>query len=186
MTMLKAVLAKMLLLTVSLLLTVNVANAGNELTQQLKIVGKGEMSWLFIDLYQASLYSPTGEYQQRVYPQALKIVYQQDIDRDDLVNATEKEWQKLSQKQFQKQSQKQALDASQYQDWLVALRQLWPDIKEGEDLLFIVEADGRGVFYHNDQLLGGINSNEFSEAFLSIWLSKNTSEPGLRRQLIGE
>ena len=153
---------------------VNFANASSERIQQLKMVGQGEMSWLFIDLYQASFYSQTGKYQEWVYPQALKIVYQRDIEKDDLVSATEKEWQKLS------------LDGREYQQWLKALTQLWPDIKKGDALVFMVEADGRGFFYHNNQLLGGINNNDFSGAFLSIWLSKNSSEPALRKQLIGE
>lgn len=176
MTLLKEVMTytNVRVLTLALLLTVNVASAANSLTDSLKRVGKGEMSWLFIDLYHATFYSKTGEYQEQVYPQALKIVYQRDIDKDDLVSATEKEWQKLS------------LDAKQYQQWLPALRLLWPDIKKGDNLLFRVEADGRGLFYHNNQLLGGINGNQFPAAFLSIWLSENSSEPRLRRQLIGE
>ncbi|MFT6984640.1 MAG: hypothetical protein ACJAT7_000437 [Psychromonas sp.] len=176
MTILKALLTypKVLLLTISLLLMVNLANASNQLTAPLKMVGQGEMSWLFINLYHASFYSQSGEYQEQVYPQALKIVYQQDIDKEDLVSATEKEWRKLS------------LNNKQYQNWLTELTQLWPDIKKGDQLLFRVEADGRGLFYHNNQLLGGINSDQFSAAFLSIWLSKNSSEPKLRKQLLGE
>jgi len=163
-----------LLLAASLLLTANLANASNQRTDPLKMVGQGEMSWLFIDLYHASFYSQTGAYQAGGYPQALKIVYQQNIDKQDLVTATEKEWQKLS------------LDARQYQEWLAALTQLWPDIKKGDDLLFMVEADGNGFFYHNNQLLGGIKDKEFSAAFLSIWLSKNSSEAQLRKKLLGE
>jgi len=165
---------KALLLTVSLLVTVNLASASSQRIAQLKMIGQGEMSWLFIDLYHASLYSQTGKYHERVYPQALKLVYQRDIDKDDLVSATKNEWQKL------------ALDAGQYQYWLTALTQLWPDIKKGDALAFMVAADGRGLFYHNNRLLGGINSKEFPSAFLSIWLSKKSSEPALRRQLIGE
>ena len=152
----------------------NYSHASYSPTQQLKQIGQGDMSWLFFDLYQASLYSDTGIYRDQDYPQALKIIYKRDINSADLVNVTEKEWQKL------------ALDADEYQYWLPALSQLWPDIKEGDALVFLVGVDGLGAFYHNNQLLGGIDSDAFSKAFLSIWLSTNTSEPILRRQLIGE
>lgn len=165
---------KLLPLAITLLISITPASASTQLTQNLKMVGQGEMSWLFIDLYEASLYSENGQYEQRAYPQALNIVYQKDITKSHLISATEKEWKKLS------------LNEQQYPYWLAALDQLWPDIKKGDELLFMVENDGRGFFYHNDQLLGGINSRQFSDAFLSIWLSKNTSEPALRKQLLGE
>lgn len=165
---------KEFLFMMSLLLMVNFANASSERLAQLKRVGQGEMSWLFIDLYQAALYSSSGKYQDKVYPQALKISYRRDIDKDDLVTATQKQWKKLS------------LDDALYQPWLKKLTQLWPDIQKGDELVFMVETDGGGLFYHNNQLLGGVNSKQFSNAFLSIWLSPKTTEPKLRRQLIGE
>lgn len=165
---------KLLPLAISFLISITPASASNQLTQQLKMVGQGDMSWLFIDIYEASLYSKNGQYTKKSYPQALDIVYQKDIDKDHLISATEKEWEKLS------------LEYKEYTYWLAALQEIWPDIKKGDHLLFMVESDGRGFFYHNEQLLGGINSNQFSEAFLGIWLSKNTSEPSLRKQLIGQ
>lgn len=131
------------------------------------------MSWLFIDIYQASLYSTDGTYQLQAYPQALKIDYKRSISKNTLIEATAKQWQDLP------------LTATRYQPWLNALDRLWPDIEKGDSLLFLVEKNGQGVFYHNEILLGGINSREFSAAFLSIWLSKQTTEPALRKQLIG-
>lgn len=164
---------KIIILMISLL-TINLAYASANQMKQLKMVGKGEMSWLFIDLYNVFFYSQTGKYQENEYPQALKIIYLRDIDNEHLVTATQKQWQKLK------------FDVREYQPWLISLKQLWPDIKKGDELLFLVDADGRGIFYHNNKILGGINSNAFSAAFLSIWLSENSSEPALRKQLIGE
>lgn len=157
----------------TLLLTSLPVNANAHLTQHLKMVGQGEMSWLFIDLYQASLYSPTGEYKQTHYPQALNILYQKNIDKDHLITATEKEWQKLG------------LNEALYGNWLAQLNNIWPDINKGDELLFLVEDNGSGYFYHNKKLLGSVNNQQFSEAFLSIWLSQNSSEPTLRKQLLG-
>jgi len=162
------------ILFVSLLMTANIAFASSHLTQHLKMVGQGQMSWLFIDLYHAELYSPNGQYKNKNYPQALNIIYQKDINKKHLVSATEKEWQKL------------AIDAAQQPIWLSQLNEIWPDIKKGDQLLFMVENDGSGYFYHNNQLLGTVNNPHFSEAFLSIWLSQKSSQPMLRKQLLGE
>ena len=140
----------------------------------LQYVGQGKMSWLFIDIYKASLFSEDGKYQPRQYPQALTIRYQRNISKKELLKATRQEWQKLS------------VDENLYREWLHKLSKLWPEIKEGDSLTFLVSSNGHGDFYHNDNWLGRIDNPEFSDAFLSIWLSEHTSEPGLRRKLIGE
>jgi len=165
---------KKILLGALMMCCATLSYASNEPAQQLKKIGQGNMSWLFFDLYQASLYSKTGDYAVGDYPQALKIIYQRNIYSADLVNVTEKEWQKLG------------FTSGEYQQWLPVLSALWPDIKEDDVLLFLVDVDGYGAFYHNNQLLGRVDNSAFSKAFLSIWLSTNTSEPALRRKLIGE
>ncbi|MCW8996070.1 MAG: chalcone isomerase family protein [Psychromonas sp.] len=140
----------------------------------LKNVGQGKMSWLFMDIYQASLFSKDGRYQPKQYPQALIIRYQRNFSKSTLLKATQQQWQKLS------------VDENLYQQWLQTLSVIWPEIKKGERLTFLVSSNGRGDFYHNGNWLGSIDNPDFSDAFLSIWLSENTSEPDLRRKLIGE
>lgn len=159
---------------ITLLMITNIANASNSITQQMKMVGQGKMSWLFIDLYKATLYSATGQYKQQHYPQALNILYHKNIAKEHLIRATQQQWQNLDVKE------------KQSQQWLTKLNRIWPDISKGDELLFKVEEDGSGYFYHNNQLLGAVNNQQFSEAFLAIWLSKNSSEPKLRQQLLGE
>lgn len=145
-----------------------------QLTDHLKVVGQGHMSWLFIDLYQATLYSATGTHQTKLFPQALNINYKKDIKAAHLISATQKEWSKLS------------IYSPVHEKWLTQLTGLWPNIKKGDQLLFLVESNGLGYFYHNNQLLGGIKSQQFSEDFLAIWLSQKSSEPKLRAKLLGE
>jgi hypothetical protein len=148
--------------------------AYSNLTAQLKTVGKGEMSWLFMDVYQVSLHSANGRYVHQEYPQALTIRYQRSFKKEGLIKATAEEWQKMN------------IDSQKYKPWLAQLLELWPDVNRGDTLTFLVVKNGRGTFYHNDRLLGDIENPNFSSAFLDIWLSKKTSEPDLRRQLIGE
>jgi len=138
------------------------------------MIGQGTMSWFFIDIYQATLFSTTGRYQPHVYPLALNIVYLKDIDKQQLLDATEKQWQKLG------------LTRHQYAYWLIELNKIWPNIKRGEQLLFLIKGEGEGHFYHNNRLLGHINDAQFSEKFIAIWLSKQTTRPKLRQQLLGQ
>lgn len=154
--------------------TVTNNNSSPYLSQQLKPVGQGIMRWLFMDIYQISLYTQTGEYKPKHYPQVLSIHYQRSIEQQSLIDATSEQWQQ------------QKLSANLYQPWLDKLQVIWPDINNGDRLTLYVSEDGKSDFYHNQQLLGSIDSANFSEAFLGIWLAKNTTEPSLRKQLIGE
>ena len=43
----------------------------------------------------------------------------------------------------------------------------------------------REIYYFDEQPIGIIQDKQFGDAFLAIWLSENTSEPGLRKQLLG-
>ncbi|MEH6452007.1 MAG: chalcone isomerase family protein [Psychromonas sp.] len=139
----------------------------------LRLVGQGGMSWMFMDIYQASLYSQDGTYQHSNYPQALTINYKKNISKSQLIKATKEQWKKLS------------VDNKRYQPWINDLNRLWPDIAKGDKLTLFIEQGGNGYFYHNGQLIGSVDSPDFAPAFLSIWLSEKTSQPRLRKKLIG-
>ena len=147
--------------------------AYSDVTAQLKTVGTAKLSWFMMDVYKASLHTEDGVYTDKQYPQALKIRYQRDFNKEVLVEATAKEWQKMP------------ISRQQYKPWLKQLSTLWPDVKRGDSITFLVAENGQGSFYHNNRLLGQVDNMEMSEAFLAIWLAQNTSQPRLRRQLIG-
>ena len=134
-------------------------------------VGSGQMDWLFFSVYDASFYTASGRYPAEGLPQALQITYLKDIERQHLIEATQEQWQHLGIKP----------DA----EWLQVLAATWPSVKDGDVLTFVVQADGSNMFYLNDKALGSVQDNQFSAAFLAIWLSDKTSRPELRQQLIG-
>ena len=41
-------------------------------------------------------------------------------------------------------------------------------------------------YYFNGKKLGAIEQNGFADNFLAIWLDADTSEPQMRKQLIGQ
>ena len=63
-----------------------------------KLVGEGKMQWLWFELYQAKLYTPSGNYQAQQWPLALELIYTRHIERDMLIKATEQEWQRQQHK----------------------------------------------------------------------------------------
>ena len=130
--------------------------------------GQGEMSYLFWTLYSAEFYAtPTNS------ERALKLEYYRSIDSKDLVDATEDQWNKLG------------YSDSNIQRWLKPLYAMWPNVEEGSTLTIRVAEDNVSRFYFDEQPIGTIQDKQFGEAFLAIWLSENTSEPVLRKQLLG-
>jgi hypothetical protein len=136
----------------------------------LKEVGKTEMNWLFWKLYDIRLLSADGQYQPQKYPVAIAIRYARDISAEQLVSSTIDEW-----------SRQQIKWKPSWQD---ALRNIWPDVAEGDEIILRVDQNLRSQFYFNDQNIGTIEDEQFAPAFLSIWLSGNTLKPELRNRLI--
>lgn len=135
-------------------------------------VGRIRFSVLFWKVYDSRLLTLTGDYDENSYPKQLEITYLRDIDKQDLVDNTEKQWQHLN------------YSAEQYQEYLPWLAEVWPDIKKGQQLSIVVDQD-TSQFYFNGKAIGQPRSRTFGDMFLAIWLSPNTSEPKLRAELIG-
>lgn len=137
-------------------------------------VGRTQMSWLFWDLYQARLLTEDGEFTWQKWPMTLEITYLRDIEAAHLIEATAEQWQHLQ------------VDEEQQQVWLTQLQQVWPDVSEGDSLTFVVDKQGVGQFFYNQQPIDWQSSAEFSQQFLAIWLSPQSSELARRAELIGE
>ena len=59
-----------------------------------------------------------------------------------------------------------------------------PDVKPGDRLLGLYQPGAGAVFKMGGRVVGEVPDAEFSRLFFGIWLSPQTSEPGLRQQLI--
>jgi hypothetical protein len=71
------------------------------------------------------------------------------------------------------------------QRWLAAMKQIFPDVADGDRLTGVHEP-GRGMrFFLNGQPRGEVMDPVFARLFLGIWLSTRTSEPALRASLLG-
>ncbi|WP_064435593.1 chalcone isomerase family protein [Pseudoalteromonas neustonica] len=148
------------------------AFVGQCVSADFKTVGTSRFEYIFWDVYDATLATTTGQYEFPQHPTKLSLTYLRDFAAKDIVKATNEQWRYLGKNQLVKK----------YDDKLLAI---WPDIKEGETLTFITTETGIGTFYHQNKELGSIKDVNFADDFLSIWLSENTSEPKMRKQLLG-
>lgn len=144
-------------------------------------VGDATLTWGPFTVYTSQLRTPDGRYGRENQDQALIITYARDIDRDELVEATRDQWQ----------AQGILAQEPQSEAWLRMLRTLWPDVRTGSQLAFVLD-DQQGQFWYRDPTLqktfiplGPRQSEAFSTRFLAIWLAPRTQYPELRQQLIG-
>jgi len=142
--------------------------------EDLHPVGDATLRVLFFTIYDSRLYTPDGDYEGVEPDLALQIIYRRDIAAADLIDRTRKEWRNLS------------LYGEGSEAWLAQLTSLWPDIEQGDSLTLRVDAQLASRFYFNGKHIGTIDDPAFTEDFLAIWLSENSSYPRLRDQLVGE
>jgi hypothetical protein len=135
-------------------------------------VGEGRMEYLFWDVYDATLYTPSGDYALGEHPVKFKLTYLRDFDAKDIVKATNEQWEHIGKKNL----------VGKYDEVLLSI---WPNIGKGDSLTLITDKEGKSTFLHNDSEVGVIDDVSFSSDFLAIWLGKNTSEPALRKKLLG-
>lgn len=144
--------------------------------------GQGQMNVLFWSVYKAEYFTSstklTDTRLKQKHSKALKLTYLRDIKKDELIDATNDQWQHLD------------LSLPNKDLWLKKLANIWPDINENDTLTLLVDENKISHFYltNNEQYFvkqGEIVDGEFAEAFLSIWLAENTSRPDLRQQLLG-
>lgn len=142
-----------------------------------QLVGQGQFSYLFWDLYQAQLFSPDGRFAgyQQSKPLKLELTYQRDIAVTDFVEATLAQWE-----------QQHGQLSAEKKRWGGQLSSIWRDVKSGDRLACVYLANGQTEFLLNDKPLGVIADPTFGPVFLDIWLGANTTAPKLRARLLGQ
>ena len=68
--------------------------------------------------------------------------------------------------------------------WGESLTAIFPDVTAGTRLTGFSDFQGYTQFFHNEEAVGAIQDAEFTRRFFAIWLGEDTSEPGLRQQLL--
>lgn len=150
------------------------AASWNDEVPEARVIGQGDMRWLGFRLYTAQLWSATPRVGDE--PFALVLNYHRRISREQLVDASIKEMQRVADTPPDEQG------LGRWRDYMM---QAFRDVGEGDQLIGVY-LPGRGCrFYQRNALLATIDDAEFARAFFAIWLSPQARDPDLRRQLLG-
>ncbi|OCQ21474.1 hypothetical protein A7985_12770 [Pseudoalteromonas luteoviolacea] len=149
----------------------DVKNIKNGMTQ----VGQtARMTYLFWDVYDISLYTSSGKYEP-LAPFILQLTYLRDLSGNDIAQRSLEEMEKQG---FQNEEIGQV--------WLERMKRIFPNVKSNYSLYGVRTASGTTQFYNAEGLLGEIEDPLFTKWFFDIWLGSKTSEPKMRRTLLGE
>ena len=143
---------------------------------QARLQGSGRLRFMGLRIYDIRLWtgpSPVGTEWAGV-PLALELEYARKLGGAQIAERSLVEMQRLAEP-----------PADTAERWLVAMKKLFPDVREG-DRITGLNLPGQGArFFHNGTLRGEVPDTEFARLFFGIWLSPRTSEPALRKALLG-
>ena len=139
----------------------------------LKLIGKGDYTFFFMDVYEASLWAQSNKniYEGRL---RLELKYKMNFKGRDIVKQTKKEFLNAD------------IDELKSNKWSTALDSIFPDVSKGDRIEASFSPSSGIKFYLNeDSFLGEVKDIEFSKSFLNIWLGPKSSDPQLRDRLLG-
>ena len=137
-------------------------------------VGTGKLTFMFWHVYTATLFAPSGTWAADA-PFALHIVYHMDIEGEDITSRSLQE--------MQRQGLEDPETLRRFGAWMTAI---FSDVTDGTTLTGIRDRAGGTLFYKDGTYIGAVRDTEFTQRFFAIWLAPDTSEPSLRRRLLGE
>jgi hypothetical protein len=130
--------------------------------------------WGF-EVYDARLWTPAG-FRHRVavqFPFALELQYLRRLEGSAIANRSIDEMRRVGR-----------FTDAQAQNWLTAMRALFPNVGPGERITGVNLPGVGAEFWVNGQRAGAVNDADFARLFFGIWLDERTSEPKLRAQLL--
>lgn len=136
-------------------------------------VGEGRLSVLFFDVYDATLYAPKGKW-GKASDYALSLHYFREIESAAIAERSVEEMQKQG-----------FGSAEKLENWRKKMLEIFPDVKNGSEITAVFLDQKTVIFYADGKFIGEIKDAEFNKYFSAIWLGEKTSEPGLRRKLLG-
>lgn len=148
-----------------------------QLAQEPRLAGQGQMRFLGLRIYDASLWVGP-EFDARAfgsYPLALELTYHRAFTA-----------KAIAERSVQEIERQRTLTPDLAQRWTAQLTQWLPDVKAGDKLTGLY-LPGQGVrLWRGEQAVGVLNDPELARHFFGIWLSPQTSEPRLRSALLAE
>lgn len=142
-----------------------------------RLSGSGAFRWFGLKIYDAELWVGKAGISAENFssmPYALDLRYARHLVGHKIADASIDEIGKLG-----------IGTAAQQKAWLASMTALFPDVEKDSRITGVYVPGQATRFYLNGAPLGVIADPEFGPAFFGIWLHPKTSEPALRRALLG-
>ena len=144
----------------------------NNFFSNYKLVGEVNYSHLFWDLYDAKLFSETGDFEENKF--ALVLKYNTKISRKSVVKET------INQLKKQKKYTEKELD-----ELRTLLKNTFKDIKVDDTFIGIRE-NNTAYFYFKHEKVLETKDLEFINLFFNIWLREDSKNPAFTKKLLGQ
>lgn len=145
-------------------LPVSVKNTYPTLTH----VGQDKYKVLFVKVYQINLYQSKEDPKL----EALDIHYYMDLSSEKRLDRALEDMKS------------QRIEGGKWGLWEKQMGEIFPDVKDGDNITIVRDAAGVSSFYHNETLRGKIEDPLFSETFFNIWLGEKTELKSIRDKLL--
>ena len=142
-----------------------------------RLQGSGNFTWFGLKIYSAELWSEKAVVIPNQFTTssfALDLHYARTLHGEKIAIASIDEIKKLG-----------IGNPAKHAAWLASMKSLFPDVEKGTHLTGIYAPGKATQFFRDGQLIGEISDPEFGPAFFAIWLDAKTSEPKLRKSLLG-
>lgn len=137
-----------------------------------RVAGEGTYKWFGLRIYDAALWVGEKGYQSDA-PYVLDLRYARKLDGVKIAEASADEMAKLG-----------AGTPSQRAAWLARMKEIFPDVKEGNHISGVFLPGAGARFYLDGRPLATVPDPDFARAFFAIWLDPKTSAAALRTALL--
>ncbi len=141
-----------------------------------RLLGSHRLRFLGLAVYEARLWAaaPLAAADWHATPLALEIEYARAFSG-----------RTLAERSLDEMRRQGPLDEATAARWLQAMSDCFPDVAAGDRLTGVHEPGAGARFFANGAPRAALREADFARRFFGIWLSEQTSQPALRRALLG-
>ncbi len=141
-----------------------------------RLLGSGRLTFFGLHVYDARLWAAPGFEADRwaTLPLALELEYARALVG-----------RKIAERSLDEMKRAGPIADEPAARWLAAMTELFPDVARGDRITGVQRPGEAAHFFVNARARGAQRDAEFTRRFFGIWLAPQTSEPALRRALLG-
>ncbi|HSN17117.1 MAG TPA: chalcone isomerase family protein [Gammaproteobacteria bacterium] len=136
-------------------------------------LGAGKLTFLFWKIYDIALYASGAQWQPQ-RPYALAVVYARGFTGAEIADEGVRQMRRLG-----------YADGRDLERWRADMLQAFPGVAPGDRVAAVWLPPGDLQVYIDDKMTAEFKDPAFATAFFGMWLDPRTSEPALRRALLG-